>query len=107
MRGRGAVIARASKTRQDAWNEPIRNDGQTLKHARFIWIAKWGNGSMGSGPAGRKATRRALISRAMADRAGVSNVVSARQAAREEAKRRPPAVIWPGPPAPENRHYYA
>lgn len=105
MRGRGAVIARASKTRQAAWNEPIRDN--TLKHARFIWIAKWGNGNMSSGPTGRKATRRAMLARSLADRPVVSKVVTDRQIARTEAKRQPPIVIWPGPLAEADRHFYA
>lgn len=106
MRGRGGVIAPMSKTRQEAWNEPIRNDGQQ-KHARFIWQAKMGNGSMGSGPAGRKATPRAMLARALADRPVVSKVVTDRQIARTEAKRNPPKIIWPGPLADADKHFYA
>jgi hypothetical protein len=105
MRGRSGVTAPASKTRQDAWNEPIRNDGQQ-KHARFIWIAKWGNGSMSSGPTGCKATARARLARSLAERPVVSKVVTDRQTARVEAKRRPPAVIWPGPLVEADRHFY-
>lgn len=106
MRGRGGVIAPASKTRQPAWHEPIRNDGQQ-KHARFIWQAKWGNGSMSSGPTGCKATPRALLARSLADRPVVSKIVTDRQAARVEAKSQPPKIIWPGPLANADRHFYA
>lgn len=105
MRGRSGVIAPASKTRQDAWNEPVRDGMQ--KHARFVWQAKWGNGSMSSGPTGRKATPRAMLARSLADRPVVSKVVTDRQIARTEAKRQPPKVIWPGPLADADKHFYA
>lgn len=106
MRGRGGVIAGAAKLRQAAWDEPIRSDGQQ-KHARYIWQAKFGNGSMGSGPSGHKATPRALLARALADRAGVALTVATRQAAAVARRVSPPKVIWPGPLAAADRHFYA
>jgi len=44
-----------------------------LKHARFVWVKRGGVGRQsGSGPSGCKATPRALLSRALRDRAGVA-----------------------------------
>lgn len=48
----------------------------------------------GSGPSGAKATPRALLSRAMRERPGVALVVTTRQAARVEAKKHPPKIIY-------------
>jgi hypothetical protein len=94
MRGHGPVTTSERQAARPEWLEPIR-DGMN-KHRRFIWIKRGGTASSsGSGPQGRKATRRALLSRAMAERAGVAQAVTARQAARVAEKARPLAIIWP------------
>lgn len=91
MHGRSGVIAPSSMRRQAAWGEPI-SDGQ-LKHLRFVWIKRGGTGrTSGSGPSGRRATPRALLARTLAERAGVAEVVKARQAARVVAKALPPRL---------------
>lgn len=60
-----------------------------------IKINRGGTGRMsGSGPSGRKATSRALLSRALRERAGVAAYVTKRQAERVAAKANPPAVIY-------------
>ena len=92
MRGHSGVIAPASMRRQAAWDEPMI--GGQLKHLRFVWIKRGGTGgTSGSGPAGRKATQRALLSRAMRERAGVAEFVTKRQAERVAAKAQSPRVI--------------
>lgn len=50
-------------------------------------------GTGGAGPTGYKATARALLSRAMADRPNVAAEVTARQARQTLANRTPPRVI--------------
>lgn len=98
MRGHGPVTTNDRQTARDEWLEPIR-DGQN-KHRRFIWIKRGGtSGTSGSGPQGRKATRRALLSRALAERPSVAQTVTARQAATVAAKKLPLAIIWPGSPS--------
>lgn len=93
MRGHGGVCTNARMAARGDWLEPIR-DGMN-KHRRFVWIKRGGtSGTSGSGPAGRKATRRALLSRAMAERAGVAAFVTARQAARVIEKTKPLKIIW-------------
>lgn len=73
-----------------------------------IKINRGGTGRMsGSGPSGRKATPRGLLARAMRERAGVAAVVTTRQAATVARKANPPAIIWPGPLADKDKHYYA
>ncbi len=94
MRGRGGVTAPASMRRQEAWNAPLI--GGQLKHLRFQWIKRGGVGRQsGSGPSGCKATPRALLARALRDRAGVAKVVTDRQAATVARKASyPGAVIY-------------
>ncbi len=93
MRGRSGVTAPGSMRRQAAWNDPII--GGQLKHLRFVWIKRGGVGrTSGSGPSGCKATPKALLSRAMRDRAGVAEFVTKRQAVIVEAKKTPPKVIY-------------
>lgn len=60
-----------------------------------VKMKRGGTGRMsGSGPSGCKATPRALLARSMADRANVSAVVTARQAAVVARKANPPKVIY-------------
>lgn len=93
MRGRGGVCVNAKAAHQEGWLAPI-HDGMT-KHTRFQWIKRGGVGRQsGSGPSGCKATPRALLSRALRERAGVAAVVTARQAATVARKNSPPAVIY-------------
>jgi hypothetical protein len=97
MRGRGGVTALSSMRRQAAWNEPLI--GGQLKHLRFVWIKRGGVGRQsGSGPSGCTATPRALLSRALRDRAGVAAAVTKRQAATVAAKALPPKLYgdWSG-----------
>ena len=96
MRGRGGVCVSAKVAAQAAWLEPMR-DGMN-KHRRFIWQKRGGVGKQsGSGQSGSKATPRALLSRALRQRAGVAEYVTKRQAASVARKANPPAVIY-GPP---------
>ncbi len=96
MRGRGGVTAPSSVRRQAAWDEPISD--KMNKHVRFQWVKRGGVGRQsGSGPSGCKATPRALLSRALRERAGVAELVTKRQIARVAAKANPPKVIY-GPP---------
>lgn len=105
MRGHGGVCTNARQAARPEWLEPIR-DGMN-KHRRFIWIKRGGtSGSSGSGPAGRKATRRALLARALAERAGVAAVVTARQATATAARGLPPVIIWPDAPTAEALEVY-
>lgn len=93
MRGHGGVCTNARMASRPEWLEPIR-DGMN-KHRRFVWIKRGGtSGSSGSGPTGRKATRRALLARALAERAGVAQFVTARQAARVAEKAKPLRIIY-------------
>ena len=95
MHARAPLIADPKMAASVAWNEPITD--KTLKHARFIWVRRGGTGKQsGSGPSGSKATPRALLSRTLRDRAGVAQKATERQAARVEAKKHPPKIIWPG-----------
>lgn len=99
MRGHGAVTTNDRQAARPEWLEPIR-DGMN-KHRRFVWIKRGGtSGTSGSGPAGRKATRRALLARALAERAGVAAFVTLRQAARTAEKKQPRKIIWPDKAAP-------
>ena len=95
MHSRAPLLANAKLIASAEWQEPIR-DGQQ-KHRRFIYLTQFGTGRMGSGPQGRKATKRALLSRAMRERAGAADAETKRQALARTARRTPPAVIWPGP----------
>jgi hypothetical protein len=80
MRGRGGVFA---------------NKAQVASGNLTIKIKRGGVGRMsGSGPSGRKATPRALLARAMRERAGVAAVVTERQTARIIEKAKPPRVIY-------------
>lgn len=91
MRGRGGVCVNAKAASREAWIVPMR-DGD-MKHARFVWIKRGGVGRQsGSGPSGCKATPRALLSRALRDRAGVALVVTTRQATRVARKAAPPVL---------------
>jgi hypothetical protein len=92
MHARAPIIADRKLVASEAWNEPIR-DGSN-KHVRFLWHKRGGTASSGSGPTGHKATKRALLARALADRPNVAAVVTARQAARVEAKKHPPKIIY-------------
>lgn len=93
MQAHGGVCVNARQAHQAAWLEPIR-DGMN-KHVRFVWIKRGGNSkTSGSGASGCKATPRALLSRALRDRAGVAAVVTTRQAARVARKANPPKVIY-------------
>ena len=93
MHARAPIIADRKMAASEAWNEPIGN-GQN-KHIRFIWVKRGGTGRIsGSGPSGRRATPRALLARALADRPLVAAAVTTRQAARVEAKKHPPRVIY-------------
>jgi len=93
MRGRAGVCVSPKVAGQEAWLEPMR-DGMT-KHRRFVWQKRGGNSkTSGSGPSGRKATPRALLARALAERTGVSLVVTARQAASVAAKATPRKIIY-------------
>lgn len=95
MRGRGGVTAPSNRLRQLAWREPISTSGGQLKHARFVWIKRGGVGrTSGSTPSGCKATPKALLSRALRERAGVAEFVTKRQAERVAAKANPPVVIY-------------
>lgn len=83
MRGRGGVIASRSR---------VKSGNLTIK------IKRGGVGRMsGSGPSGRKATPRALLACTLAQRAGVSAVVTKRQAEALTRRASPPAVIWGKP----------
>lgn len=93
MRGRAGVCVSPKVASQEAWLEPITD--KMLKHRRFRWQKRGGNSkTSGSGPSGHKATPRALLARALAERAGVAAVVTARQAASAAAKKQPPKVIY-------------
>jgi hypothetical protein len=93
MHARAPIIADRKMVATEAWNEPLRND-QT-KHARFVWVKRGGVGKQsGNGPSGRKATPRALLARTLRDRPGVAEFVTKRQAARVEAKKHPPKIIY-------------
>lgn len=92
MRGHGPVYA---------------NRSQVASGQLTIKVKRGGTGRQsGSGPTGYKATPRGILSRTLRDRAGVAAVVKARQAAIVLRKANPPAVIWPGPLAEKDRHYY-
>jgi hypothetical protein len=94
MRGHGGVIAGNKLASKPDWLEIMR-DGMN-KHRRFVWIKRGGpSGTGGSGPQGRKATRRAMLSRSLADRPLVAAAVTARQAAAVLAKATPRRIIWP------------
>lgn len=93
MRGRGGVIAGSDKIRQAAWAEPMTD--KMNKHARFVWIKRGGNSkTSGSGASGHRATPRALLARALAERPGVADHVTKRQAAAVARRALPPAIIW-------------
>lgn len=92
MQGRGGVCVSAKVAAQPNWLEPIR-DGQS-SHRRFVWIKKCSGGQNGSGPTGHKATPRALLARTLAERPGVSAVVTTRQAATVARKALPLRVIY-------------
>jgi hypothetical protein len=80
MRGRGPLYASPSQ---------VASGNLTLK------IKRGGVGRQsGSGPSGRTATPRAVLSRSLRDRAGVAKVVTERQAARVARKKHPPKVIY-------------
>ncbi len=81
MHGRGPYYASPSQLR-----------GGNL----VIKIKRGGPAGSGSGPQGRKATKRALLARAMRERAGVDKAVRERQAARVAAKAAPIKLAgWP------------
>lgn len=82
------------------------NSRQVATGNTTIKLKRGGPASSGSGPTGYKHTARALLARALADRPGVSIVVKDRQAATVARKANPPAVIWPGPLADCDRHFY-
>jgi hypothetical protein len=61
----------------------------------IIKIKRGGVGRQsGSGPSGSTATPRAVLARALRNRAGVAAIVTARQAARVEAKKTPRRIIY-------------
>jgi hypothetical protein len=96
MHAKAAIIANRKIVASAAWNEPLR-DGQN-KHVRFLWGKRGGTGKMsGNGPSGRRATPRALLARTLANRPLVAATVTARQAARVEAKKYPPKIIYGAP----------
>lgn len=95
MHSRAPLLANPKIVASDEWREPIR-DGQQ-KHRRFIFLTQFGVGSTGAGPQGRRATKRALLARALRERAGAAEAEKTRQAFNREHKINPPAVIWPGP----------
>lgn len=78
MHSRAGLMAKPKLIASPEWQEPLR-DGQ-LKHRRFIWLTQFSVGRMGSGPQGRKATKRALLSRALRERAGAAAAETKRQA---------------------------
>jgi hypothetical protein len=80
MRGRGPCYASPSQ---------VASGNLTIK------VKRGGVGRQsGSGPSGRTATPRAVLARALRDRAGVAKVVTERQAARVKAKKHPPKIIY-------------
>lgn len=91
MHSRAPLMASAKLAASEIWNEPIR-DGQN-KHRRFIWLTQFGVGRMGSGPQGRKATKRALLSRALRERAGAAAAETKRQAENRLRNLNPPRLI--------------
>ena len=93
MHARAPITANPKMAASAAWNEPMTD--KMNKHARFLWGKRGGTGKQsGSGPSGRTATPRAILSRTLRDRPGVAAKVTERQAARVEAKKHPPKIIW-------------
>jgi len=77
----------------EEWNEPMWNGPEPRKkHRRYIWAVQYGCGSSGSGATGRKTRPAARLARSLADRPGAAAATTARQAAREAHKARPPRL---------------
>lgn len=92
MHGCHAPITANSKlASSDLWNEPIRPE--TQKHRRFIWATQFGTGRAGSGAQGRKATQRAILSRAMKERVGAAEATTKLCERNRLARITPPRVI--------------
>lgn len=91
MHSRAGLMAKPKLIASPEWQEPLR-DGQ-LKHRRFIWLTQFSVGRMGSGPQGRKATKRALLSRALRERPGAAEAERVRQAANRKRNLEPRRII--------------
>lgn len=93
MHSRAPLLGNAKVVLSDEWREPIR-DGQQ-KHRRFIFLTQFGTGSTGSGPQGRKSTKRALLARSLRERAGADAGERVRQAVNRARNQTARVVIWP------------